>query len=87
MKIYELIYYLDDACNGTNITKTLLLTDKHKVNNKIEEFKESDSNTRELFTNYEDSYSGLDYIYFYLCLWPWFLYPRNKRTHNRSVTK
>lgn len=64
MKIYELIYYWDDACNGTNITKTLLLTDKHKVNNKIEEFKESDSNTRELFTNYEDSHSGLDYIYF-----------------------
>lgn len=64
MKIYELIYYWDDTCDGTNIKQTLLLTDKHKVNNKIEEFKESDSNTGELFTNYEDSYSGLDYIYF-----------------------
>lgn len=64
MKIYELIYYWDDTCDGTNIKQTLLLTDKHKVNNKIEEFKKSNSNTMELFTNYEDSSSGLDYIYF-----------------------
>ena len=40
----------------------------NSLTNKIEEFKESNSNTRELFTNYEDSYSGLDYIYFtYAC--------------------
>ena len=64
MKIYEKIKYWDDACNVTNITQTILLTDKHEVNNKIEEFKESSSNTRELFTNYGDNSSGLDYIYF-----------------------
>lgn len=63
MKIYELIYYWDDTCNGTNITKTLLLTDKRKVNDKIKEFRDDNSNTEEV-SNYEDSSNELDYVYF-----------------------
>lgn len=64
MKIYELIYYWDDIGNGTDITKTLLLTNEQEVSAKIEEFKKDNSNAKEFFTNYDENSRNLDYIYF-----------------------
>lgn len=64
MKIYELIYYWDNVNNGTDITKTLLLTDEQEVIVKIEEFEKDNSNAEKFFTNYDDSPRDLDYIYF-----------------------
>jgi hypothetical protein len=63
MKIYELIYYWDSIGDYVNITQTLLLTDKCKVNDKIKEFRDDNSNTEEV-SNYEDSSNELDYVYF-----------------------
>lgn len=40
MVIYELIYYWDDNCYGTDLGDTVLLTDIEEVNKRINEFKE-----------------------------------------------
>lgn len=56
MDLYLLIEF-------TNIIQTLLLADKCKVNDKIKEFGDNNSNTEEV-SNYEDSSNELDYVYF-----------------------
>lgn len=38
MEIYELIYYYDDVCDGTDFTESYLTADPNEVDLRIQEF-------------------------------------------------